>query len=83
MKEIDKTNSKESDGGHYAVPVYRLQLVQDGTADVSPLTNPADVTRLVLKAGALLGIRVFDHVVLAPDGGCFSYKDCRPDCLEG
>jgi DNA repair protein RadC len=143
--------------------VYRLRLVQDGTADVSPLTAPADVarhlgdvatsdreqmvalfldtknrpigrhlvsvgtvdstpvqprdvfraalvsgavnglilvhnhpsgdvtpsrcddevTRLIAKAGTLLGIRLLDHVILAPDGSHFSYRDRRPDCVEG
>ena len=146
----------------YAIPVYRLQLVQEGTADVSPLTAPADVarhlseiaaadrehmvalfldtknrpigrhlvsvgtvnstpvqprdvfraalvagavkglilahnhpsgdvtpsrddddvTRQVARAGALIGIRLLDHVVLAPDGSHFSYHDRRPDCIE-
>ena len=153
--------SNESDP--YAIPVYRLQLVQEGTADVSPLTAPADVarhlseiaaadrehmvalfldtknrpigrhlvsvgtvnstpvqprdvfraalvagavngiilahnhpsgdvtpsrddddvTRQVARAGALIGIRLLDHVVLAPDGSHFSYRDSRPGCIEG
>ena len=146
----------------YSIPVYRLQLVQDGTADASPLANAADVarhmkdiavadrehmvalfldtknrpigrhlvsvgtvnatpvqprdvfraalvsgavngiilahnhpsgdvtpsrddddvTRLIARAGSRLGIRLLDHVVVAPSGDHFSYRDCRPDCIE-
>ena len=157
-----KTTSK-GDAAPYSIPVYRLRLVQDGTAEVSPLTSPADVarhlgdvassdreqmvalfldtknrpigrhlvsvgtvdstpvqprdvfraalvagavngiilahnhpsgdvtpsrcddevTRLIARAGTLLGIRLLDHVILAPDGGHFSYRDRRPDCVEG
>ena len=149
--------------GPYVIPVYRLQLVQDGTAEASPLVAPADVarhlgdiaaadrehmvalfldtknrpnvrhiisvgtvnstpvqprdvfraalvsgavngiilahnhpsgdvmpsrdddevTRLVARAGALLGIRLLDHVVVAPSGLHFSYRDSRPGCIEG
>ena len=159
---MSKTTRK-GDTSPYNVPVYRLRLVQDGTAEVSPLTAPADVarhlgdvaasdreqmaalfldtknrpigrhlisvgtvdstpvqprdvfraalvagavngiilahnhpsgdvtpsrcddevTRLIAKAGTLLGIRLLDHVILAPDGSHFSYRDRRPDCVEG
>ena len=159
---MSKTTRK-GDAAPYSVPVYRLRLVQDGTAEVSPLTSPVDVarhlgdvassdreqmvalfldtknrpigrhlvsvgtvdstpvqprdvfraalvagsvngiilahnhpsgdvtpsrcddevTRLIAQAGTLLGIRLLDHVILAPDGGHFSYRDRRPDCLEG
>ncbi len=147
----------------YVIPVYRLRLVQDGTAEVSPLTGPAEVarhlddvassereqivalfldtknrpigrhlismgtidsapaqprdvfraalvagavnaiilahnhpsgdvtpspsdddaTRLIARAGTLLGIRLLDHVVLAADGSHYSYRDHRPECLSG
>ena len=160
---MTKKTTRKGDAAPYSIPVYRLRLVQDGTADVSPLTAPADVarhlgdvatsdreqmvalfldtknrpigrhlvsvgtvdstpvqprdvfraalvsgavnglilvhnhpsgdvtpsrcddevTRLIAKAGTLLGIRLLDHVILAPDGGHFSYRDRRPDCLEG
>ena len=160
---MTKKITRKGDDAPYSIPVYRLQLVQDGTAEVSPLTSPADVarhlgdvatsdreqmvalfldtknrpigrhlvsvgtvdstpvqprdvfraalvagavnglilvhnhpsgdvtpsrcddevTRLIAKAGTLLGIRLLDHVVLAPDGSHFSYRDCRPDCVEG
>jgi len=160
---MTKKTTRKEDAAPYAIPVYRLRLVQDGTAEVSPLTAPADVarhlgdvaasdreqmaalfldtknrpvgrhlvsvgtvdstpvqprdvfraalvagavngiilahnhpsgdvtpsrcddevTRLIARAGTLLGIRLLDHVVLAPDGGHFSYRDRRPDCLEG
>jgi DNA repair protein RadC len=160
---MTKKTTRKEDAAPYAIPVYRLRLVQDGTADVSPLTAPADVarhlgdvatsdreqmvalfldtknrpigrhlvsvgtvdstpvqprdvfraalvagavngiilahnhpsgdvtpsrcddevTRLIARAGTLLGIRLLDHVVLAPDGSHFSYRDRRPDCVEG
>ncbi len=162
-REKPEEDTKEGRPETYTVPVYRLQLVQDGTAEVSPVAAPADVarhlgdiaradreqmlalfldtknrpigrhlvsvgtvnatpvqprdvfraalvagavnaiilahnhpsgdvtpsreddevTRLVARAGALLGIRLLDHVVLGPDGGYFSYRDGRPECLEG
>ena len=158
-----KKTAHKGDAVSYSIPVYRLRLVQDGTAEVSPLTSPADVarhlgdvatsdreqmvalfldtknrpigrhlvsvgtvdstpvqprdvfraalvagavngiilahnhpsgdvtpsrcddevTRLIARAGTLLGIRLLDHVILAPDGGHFSYRDRRPDCVEG
>jgi DNA repair protein RadC len=158
---MTKKTAHKGDAAPYSVPVYRLQLVQDGTAEVSPLTSPADVarhlgdvatsdreqmvalfldtknrpigrhlvsvgtvdstpvqprdvyraalvsgavngiilahnhpsgdvtpsrcddevTRLIARAGTLLGIRLLDHVILAPDGGHFSFRDRRPDCL--
>jgi DNA repair protein RadC len=160
---MTKKTTRKGDAAPYSIPVYRLRLVQDGTADVSPLTAPADVarhlgdvatsdreqmvalfldtknrpigrhlvsvgtvdstpvqprdvfraalvsgavnglilvhnhpsgdvtpsrcddevTRLIAKAGTLLGIRLLDHVILAPDGSHFSYRDRRPDCVEG
>ena len=160
---MTKKTTRKGDAAPYSIPVYRLRLVQDGTADVSPLTAPADVarhlgdvatadreqmvalfldtknrpigrhlvsvgtvdstpvqprdvfraalvsgavnglilvhnhpsgdvtpsrcddevTRLIAKAGILLGVRLLDHVILAPDGSHFSYRDRRPDCVEG
>jgi DNA repair protein RadC len=158
----DKTRRDGAGEAPYSIPVYRLRLVQDGTAEASPLTAPADVarhlgdiaaadrehmvalfldtknrpigrhlvsvgtvdatqaqprdvfraalvagavngvilahnhpsgdvtpsreddelTRGIARAGALLGVRLIDHVILAPDGGHFSYRDSRPDCIE-
>ncbi len=160
---MTKKTTRKGDAAPYSIPVYRLRLVQDGTAEVSPLVSPADVarhlgdvatsdreqmvalfldtknrpigrhlvsvgtvdstpvqprdvfraalvggavngiilahnhpsgdvtpsrcddevTRLIARAGTLLGVRLLDHVVLAPDGSHFSYRDRRPDCLEG
>jgi DNA repair protein RadC len=160
---MTKKTTRKGEATPYSIPVYRLRLVQDGTAEVSPLTSPPDVarhlgdvatsdreqmvalfldtknrpigrhlvsvgtvdstpvqprdvfraalvsgavnglilvhnhpsgdvtpsrcddevTRLIAKAGTLLGIRLLDHVILTPDGGHFSYRDRRPDCMEG
>jgi len=160
---MTKKTAHKGDAVPYSIPVYRLRLVQDGTAEVSPLTSPADVarhlgdvassdreqmvalfldtknrpigrhlvsvgtvdstpvqprdvfraalvagavngiilahnhpsgdvtpsrcddevTRLIAKAGTLLGIRLLDHVILGPDGSHYSYRDRRPDCVEG
>ena len=162
-KTTSKKNTAHPPAGAYPVPVYRLQLVEDGTANVSPLTTPAEVamhlgeiaaadrehmvalfldtknrpigrhlvsvgtvnatpvqprdvfraalvagavnalilsynhpsgdvtpsreddesTRAIARSGKLLGISLLDHVILAPDGSHFSYRDRRPDCLEG
>ena len=160
---MTKKAARKGDAAPYSIPVYRLRLVQDGTAEVSPLTSPAEVarhlgdvassdreqmvalfldtknrpigwhlvsvgtvdstpvqprdvfraalvsgavnglilvhnhpsgdvtpsrcddevTRLIARAGTLLGVRLLDHVILAPDGSHFSYRDRRPDCVEG
>ena len=160
---MTKKTTRKGDAAPYSIPVYRLRLVQDGTAEVSPLVSPADVarhlgdvatsdreqmvalfldtknrpigrhlvsvgtvdstpvqprdvfraalvsgavnglilvhnhpsgdvtpsrcddevTRLIARAGTLLGVRLLDHVILAPDGSHFSYRDRRPDCVEG
>jgi DNA repair protein RadC len=160
---MTKKTTRKGDVAPYSIPVYRLRLVQDGTAEVSPLTSPTDVarhlgdvassdreqmvalfldtknrpigrhlvsvgtvdstpvqprdvfraalvagavngiilahnhpsgdvtpsrcddevTRLIARAGTLLGVRLLDHVILAPDGSHFSYRDRRPDCVEG
>jgi len=53
------------------------------SGDVTPSRDDDDVTRLVARAGTLLGIRLLDHVVLAPDGTHYSYRDSRPECVEG
>ena len=42
---MTKKTTRKGDAAPYSIPVYRLRLVQDGTADVSPLTAPADVAR--------------------------------------
>ncbi len=52
------------------------------SGDVTPSREDDDVTRNVARAGALLGIRLLDHVILAPNGSFYSYKDSRPDCIE-
>lgn len=43
----------------------------------SPDPSPADVeiTRDILAAAKLLGIRVLDHVVISPDGKYYSFAD--------
>lgn len=64
---MKKATCKEDDADPYRVPVYHLQLVQDGTAEISPMVGPAEV------AG----------VMLAPDGSHWSFRDHQPDCLEG
>jgi DNA repair protein RadC len=53
------------------------------SGDLTPSRSDDEATRNVARAGALLGIRLLDHVILAPDGGHFSYRDRRPDCVEG
>jgi len=146
----------------YTIPVYKLQLVQEGTASAMPVTGPAElafhlkeiatadrehmvvifldtknrpigrqvvsigtlnatlveprevfkgallanansvilahnhpsgcltpsadddaVTQRIARAGALLNIRLLDHIILAPDGGFHSYKDSQPEYLDG
>jgi len=51
--------------------------------DLTPSPEDDEVTRRIARAGALLGIPLLDHVILAPDGRYYSYKDNRPECLQG
>lgn len=53
------------------------------SGDLTPSACDDEVTRLMARTGAMLGVRLIDHVVLGPGGGHFSYRDRRPDCLEG
>lgn len=53
------------------------------SGDVTPSRDDADVTRQVSRAGVLLGIKLLDHIVLAPDGSHWSFRDHQPDCIEG
>ncbi|MDQ1257333.1 MAG: repair protein RadC [Candidatus Hydrogenedentes bacterium] len=45
------------------------------SGDLSPSRDDDDLTRNIARAGALLGIKLLDHVILAPDGSHFSYRD--------
>jgi DNA repair protein RadC len=51
--------------------------------DLRPSPEDDEVTRRIARAGALLGIPLLDHVILAPDGRYYSYKDNRPEYLQG
>ncbi len=53
------------------------------SGDVTPSREDDEVTRKIARAGVLLCIPLVDHVILAPDGGFYSYKNDRPDCLDG
>ena len=53
------------------------------SGDVSPSREDDEVTRCIARAGGLLNIALLDHVILAPDGQTFSYKEQRPECLNG
>ena len=43
-----------------------------GTMEASP--EDLAITRRLVKAGEILGIRVLDHLILSPDGGHISMK---------
>jgi len=53
------------------------------SGDLTPSREDDDVTRKIARAGALLCIPLLDHVILSPDGSFYSYKNERPDCLDG
>lgn len=53
------------------------------SGDVSPSHDDDAVTRNIARAGHLLGVKLLDHLILAPDGRYFSYKDQRPELLNG
>jgi DNA repair protein RadC len=74
--------------------VFKAALITGGTnavilahnhpsGDLSPSREDDEVTRKIARAGALLCIPLLDHIILAPDGAFYSYKDNRPDCLNG
>ena len=50
---------------------------------LTPSADDNTVTQRIARAGALLNIRLLDHVILAPDGGFHSYKDSQPEFLQG
>ena len=45
------------------------------SGDVSPSPEDRHVTPRLVEAGALLGIRVLDHIIVGRDGGFFSFAD--------
>ncbi len=53
------------------------------SGSLTPSRDEDEVTRKIARAGVLLDIRLLDHVIVAPDGGYYSYKDNRPDLLDG
>jgi len=53
------------------------------SGDLAPSSEDDEVTRRIARAGALLNVPLLDHVILSPDGGFYSYRDHRPDCLQG
>ena len=44
------------------------------SGDPSPSSEDREVTRRLVRAGALLGVEILDHLVVA-DGGYFSFKE--------
>jgi DNA repair protein RadC len=50
---------------------------------LTPSADDNAVTQRIARAGALLNIRLLDHVILAPDGSFYSYKNDRPEYLTG
>jgi len=53
------------------------------SSEINPSTDDDEVTRRIARAGGLLNVPLLDHVILSPDGGFYSYRDHRPDCLQG
>ena len=53
------------------------------SGDTTPTRDYDDETRRIARAGNLLGVKLLDHIILAPVGRHFSYKDQRPEFLEG
>ncbi|MBI5090930.1 MAG: JAB domain-containing protein [Candidatus Hydrogenedentes bacterium] len=76
--------------------VFKAALIADGSGasniilthnhpsgDTTPSREDDEITRKIARAGALLGVPLLDHVIVAPGGGFFSYRNSRPDCLKG
>ena len=53
------------------------------SGDPTPSIEDDAITRKIARAGAILGVPLLDHVIVAPGGGFFSYRHSRPDCLTG
>ena len=50
---------------------------------LTPSREDDEITLRIARAGALLNVPLIDHVILAPDGSFYSYKDSRPEFLDG
>jgi len=50
---------------------------------LTPSREDDEITLRIARAGAILNVPFIDHVILAPDGGYFSYKNSRPELLDG
>ncbi len=53
------------------------------SGDLTPSKEDDEITERIARAGTVLGVSLLDHVILAPDGRFYSYKDEKPQCLEG
>ena len=53
------------------------------SGSLTPSSDDNAVTQRIARAGVLLNIKLLDHVILAPDGRFYSYKNDRPEYLNG
>ena len=68
-------------GGSGANGVILLHNHPSGV--LTPSREDDEITQRIARAGAILNVPLIDHVILAPDGGFYSYKDSRPEFLDG
>jgi DNA repair protein RadC len=52
------------------------------SGNVSPSSEDKSVTRRLATAGEILGIRLFDHVIINHEGDFHSIKESSPDDVE-
>lgn len=51
------------------------------SGDASPSREDDEITRTVALAGAVLSVKLLDHVILTPDSQYYSYRQHRPALL--
>ena len=52
------------------------------SGDITPSQEDRHVTRSLVKAGKILGIRILDHLIVGLNGNRFSFAESLPDDLR-
>lgn len=48
------------------------------SGDPTPSRDDDEITQMVVRAGAILGVKLLDHVIVAADGKYYSYQEEQP-----
>ena len=60
-----------------------ILVVNRPCGDLNPSEEDDGVAERFARAGRIMGVPLLDYVLLAPDGGHFSYRNDRSRLLEG